>query len=262
MSSDELINDKWIKKLDNQTRHLIDRIGTDRKTFAEVFDHSTLDRLGKFISDKVIDSVDFPVSTGKEANIFRATTPQGRYVALKIYRTSNLTFKHISQYIDGDPRFHIQSKTRRDIIHEWTKKEYKNLKRLKALNIRVPLAIKRFGNILVMQYIGNANTAAPLLKHIVPPHPQEVATEILSFIKIMYQKGNMVHGDLSPYNILWYRQKPYIIDVGQGVLLEHPNSHEFLRRDIYNMVIFFKTWHLSYNTDDIYRDITTTTVKP
>jgi RIO kinase 1 len=256
MSSDDFLNDKWFKKLDKQTQQVINRIGVDRKTLDEVFDQSTLLRLGTLISHNIIDQLDFPISTGKEANIFRAITPQKKYVALKIYRTSNLTFKHITKYIEGDPRFRLVTHSRRTIIHEWTKKEYKNLQRLKHTNIRVPQPIHRLGNVLVMQYIGTKDQAAPLLKNTKPKNPDQVCKEILQFIEDMYKKADLVHGDLSPYNILFHRQKPYIIDVGQAVLLEHPLAQDLLKRDITNMTNFFKTWNITLNPEKILKTIT------
>ena len=98
MSSDVFIHEKWIKKLDRQTQEVINRIGADTKTLDEVFDKQTLLRLGKLISDHVIEYVDFPISTGKEAIIFRAVTPTKEFIAIKIYRTSTLAFKHITKY--------------------------------------------------------------------------------------------------------------------------------------------------------------------
>jgi len=115
MSSDFFLDEKRIKKLDREMQKLIDREGTDRKTLDEIFDRSTLLTLGKLISDRLIDTLDFPISTGKEANIFRAITPENKFVALKIYRTSTSTFKHVSKYIVGDPRFKLSNKNRREI---------------------------------------------------------------------------------------------------------------------------------------------------
>ena len=256
MSSDEFLNDKWFKKLDRQTQHIINRIGVDRKTLDQVFDLSTLHRLGTLMSHGTIEYVDFPISTGKEANIFRAVTPKKKLVVLKIYRTSNLTFKHITKYIEGDPRFRLVTHSRRTIIHEWTKKEYKNLKRLKQIHIRVPQPIHRLGNVLVVQYIGTKDIAAPLLKNIKPKNPDKICNELLQFMEDMYKKADLVHGDLSPYNILFHRQKPYIIDVGQAVLLEHPLSQDLLKRDITNMTNFFKTWNITLNPEKILKTIT------
>jgi len=256
MSSDFSLSDKWLKKLDRQTQELANRIGVDRKTLDEVFDKPTLLRLGKLISNKVIDHFDFPISTGKEAIVFRAVTPNDDFVAIKIYRTSNLAFKHIAKYIEGDPRFNLINKSRRGVIFEWAKKEYKNLERLKNANIQVPVPIIKMNNILVMQYIGDSNKPAPLLKDSQPANPKKTYNTIIRFISLMYNKAGIVHADLSAYNILMYQENPYIIDVGQGVLLEHPQSIEFLKRDIHNIVHYFSRFDIKDDEIKIFNKIT------
>jgi RIO kinase 1 len=255
MSSDELLNDKWLKKLDRQSQEILARVVFNRKTFGEVFDKQTLLRLGKLISDGTIDQVDFPISTGKEANIFRGTTPEQKFVAIKIYRTSTMTFKHIAMYIEGDPRFAYGYKNRRDIIEEWAKKEFKNLMLLHQSKVRVPAPVKLLHNILVMDYIGDKVKAAPLLKDVVLRNPQKVFDEIMTFIVRMYQV-QIVHADLSPFNILWFRQQPYIIDVGQAVLLDHPSSSEFLKRDIHNIIQHFKKYGIESNEQKFFDSLT------
>ena len=212
MSSDFSLPDKWLKKLDRQLQELIDRIGMDRKTLDEVFDKPTLLRIGKLISNKIIDHFDFPISTGKEAIVFRAVTPNDDFVAIKIYRTSNLAFKHIAKYIEGDPRFNLINKSRRDVIFEWAKKEYKNLERLKNANIRVPSPIKKMNNILVMQYIGDTERPAPSLKDSTLDNPKKIFDTILRFISLMYNKAGIVHADLSAvsYTHLTLPTTPYV----------------------------------------------------
>jgi RIO kinase 1 len=255
MSSDELLNDKWLKKLDLQTQEILDRLVSDRRTFGEVFDRQTLLRLGKLISDKIINQMDFPLSTGKEANLFRGTTPEHTFVAIKIYRTSTMTFKHIASYIEGDPRFKSGLTNRRDIIEEWAKKEFKNLDVLQQAHVRAPAPLRRLHNILVMEYIGTTHQAAPLLKDTPLKNPQKVFDEIMTFIVRMYQAG-IVHADLSEYNILMLRQKPYIIDVGQAVLLEHPSASMFLKRDIHNIMHYFKKYGITRNEQEFFEMLT------
>jgi RIO kinase 1 len=251
MSSDELLNDKWLKKLDRQSQLILDRVVFNRKTFGEVFDKQTLLLLGKLISDDIIDQVDFPVSTGKEANIFRGTTPEKEFVAIKIFRTATMTFKHIASYIEGDPRFSYGYKNRREIIEEWARKEFKNLDLLRQAKVRAPAPIKCVHNVLIMEYIGDASKPAPMLKDVILKNPEKVFEEIITFITRMYKK-QLVHADLSAFNILMYRQKPYIIDVGQGVLLDHPSSLEFLKRDIHNIVHYFKKYGIESNEQRIF----------
>jgi len=256
MSSETFLDKKSLKKLDNQLQKMITRTGLDRKTEDEVFDKATLRALEKLISDRVIDILDFPISTGKEGNVFRGITPDNKFVAVKIYRVNTSTFKHIAEYIVGDPRFESFHKNRKDIIYAWTQKEFKNLERLKKYNILSPKPIVYYKNVLVMQYLGDSGAPAPMIKDVKIQNPEKVFEKIIEYMTVMYQKARMVHSDLSPFNILYYRKKPYLIDLGQGVLLEHHNSDEFLKRDIKNMVKFFKKYGIQADEDKIYNEIT------
>ena len=75
-----------------------------KKTYDEVFDQATLLLITKLISNKVLNTVDYPISSGKEANIFKGTQPDGTPVALKIYRLATSTFKNIVRYIEKEKR--------------------------------------------------------------------------------------------------------------------------------------------------------------
>jgi RIO kinase 1 len=255
MSSDLLIDDKWLKKIDIQIKDLIDRIGIDRKTLDEVFDKSTLLLLGKLISNEVIEYLDFPISTGKEANIFRGVTPEKKFVAIKIFRTSTSTFKHITKYITGDPRFDCTNKTRRGIIFEWAKKEYKNLERANKVGVRVPKPIMKINNIVIMEYIGDEKNPAPQMKNVKLKNPKKFFNEIINYLITMYKKADLVHADLSPYNILVFKNKPIVIDFGQAVLLEHPSANDFLKRDIHNIVNYFNKLGLKIYEDEIFKSL-------
>ena len=49
----------------------------------------------------------------------------------------------------------------------------------------------------------------------------------------------MVHADLSEYNLLYYKEKIYFIDVSQSIEHDHPQSLDFLKRDIINVNDYF-----------------------
>jgi len=72
----------------------------------------------------------------------------------------------------------------------------------------------------------------------------------------MYTKANLVHCDLSPFNILYYKEKPYLIDLGQAVLLDHPHAIEFLKRDIKNICQYFQRYKLNNDPVEIFENIT------
>ena len=52
----------------------------------------------------------------------------------------------------------------------------------------------------------------------------------------MWQRATLVHSDFSEYNILWHGEEPWVIDVGQAVIEQHPSAREFLVRDVTRIV--------------------------
>lgn len=52
--------------------------------------------------------------------------------------------------------------------------------------------------------------------------------------------AKLVHADFSEYNLLYYKDEVYVIDVSQSVEHDHPMALEFLRRDCGNINDFFK----------------------
>jgi RIO kinase 1 len=212
----------------------------DKKTYDEVFDKNTLLTLYKMISKRIISTLDYPISTGKEGNVFRATDENEEALAVKIYRTSTSTYKNLNKYITGDPRFRNVPKDHRGIIFVWAQKEYKNLMRMNKAGIPSPKPKKLIKNVLVMEYIGNEEQPAPMLKDIELKDNEKSFNSIKKMVKDLYQKANLIHGDLSEYNILVEDNECFLIDVGQSVLLEHPLARELLVRDVTNISRYFK----------------------
>ena len=233
------------------------RTGDERQTMSEVFDDDTILGIYKLMKAGVIDTLEYPVSTGKEGNVFAARDPKGKMVALKIYRTSNATFNRIASYIQGDKRFRGLSGSKRKIIMAWASKEFRNLQRMYKAGVNVPEPLRFHRNMVVMRYIGTQKAPAPLLKDVVVDDPDEVYEDLLEQMRLTYQEAGLVHADLSEYNILYYRRKAFIIDVGQAVLVDHANAKDFLYRDIDNVNRFFRSRGVDIkDREDIFKDIT------
>jgi len=105
----------------------------------------------------------------------------------------------------------------------------------------VPHPYRFLKNVIIMDYLGDENMAAPQLRTVRLEEPNKVYREIVMFMKRMYQKARLVHGDLSEYNILFHEGKPYIIDCGQAMVTDHPNAVDFLKRDIKNINRYFRS---------------------
>jgi len=208
------------------------------KIESEVFDRLTLLILSKAIKKGMVDTVDYPVSTGKEANIFRATTADGANVAVKIYKIETAPFFRKSGYLQGDPRFKNIKTSDRGIVEAFAHKEYKNLEICERAKVHSPKPLYVDGHVLIMTFLGEGGLPYPTMDLVGPLHGEKDLDSILSDIRAMYHAG-LVHADISEYNIMM-GPVPFIIDFGQGVILSHPNAEAYLERDVAIILKFFE----------------------
>ncbi len=206
------------------------------KIESEVFDRMTLTVLSKMMKKGIIDTVEYPISTGKEANVFMAKTPEGSIIAIKIYKVTTSAFFRKDAYIVADPRFKKIKHDEKGLVNEFANKEMKNLKACEAAGVHCPKPLYHDKNVIVMQFLGEGELPYPTLIQI-GNATEEQLESILEDMKKMYRAG-IVHGDVSEYNIL-IGPVPYIIDFGQGVSVKHPKAMEFLERDVFNVLHYF-----------------------
>lgn len=224
----------------------------------EVFDRSTLMVIYDFMNAGVIDRIFGVVQSGKEARIYWGKDKNGNELAIKIYLTVSAEFrKGMLKYIEGDPRFKNVKRDTRSLIFIWAQKEFKNLELAMAAKVRVPKPIAVRNNVLIMEFIGKNGVSAPTLKEQPPEDPERIYRVILVYMKRLYQRAELVHGDLSEYNVMVWNGRPVIIDVSQAVPLSHPLADQLLNRDINNINRFFSRLGVNVlSPDEIYRRIT------
>jgi len=224
----------------------------------EVFDRSTLMTIYDLMNKGVIGEIYGVVKAGKEARIYWGKAPDGKELAIKIYLTISSEFKKGKLiYIEGDPRFKNVKHDTRSLVFAWALKEYKNLELAAQAGIKVPRPIAVKNNVLIMQFIGKNGDQAPVLKEMPPKDPEKFYEHLLENIQKLYQKANLVHGDISEYNIMIWQNKPVLFDIAQAVPLEHPMADTFLRRDITNLTRYFRKLGVAVLTEEeAYRRIT------
>ena len=228
------------------TRKINDK--SDRATTDQVLDPRTRTILSKMVTSGLVSQVNGCISTGKEANVYQADLPNGAgSAAIKIYKTSILIFKDRDRYVTGEYRFrngYCKSNPRK-MVKMWAEKEMRNLKRLVAAGIPCPEPQFLKLHVLMMDFIGDgvACVPAPRLKDAELADLQEAEQcywQIVHLVRKMYHCCKLVHADLSEYNLLWYQQKIWVIDVGQAVEHDHPSSFDFLRHDCSVISAFFR----------------------
>jgi RIO kinase 1 len=230
-----------LRIVEKRDRMLRKDFSAERAVLEEVFDRSTLMIIYDFLNIGTIDEIYGVVKAGKEARIYWGRDSEGRELAIKIYLTVSAAFrKGMLPYIEGDPRFaHVRRDTR-SLVYAWAQKEFKNLRRAHEAGIKVPRPVDVKNNVLIMEFIGENGVSAPLLKEAPLQNPGKIYQRLLTYVKKLYQKAELVHADLSEYNIMIWESEPVIFDISQAVPLKHPMANQFLRRDLENLHRYFK----------------------
>lgn len=88
-----------------------------------------------------------------------------------------------------------------------------------------------------MSFIGSNGRSAPTLKDVIgePALFKNIWTKVVDLMVRLHRDCQLIHADLSEYNLLWYENKLWCIDVSQAVRITHPMAHRFLWRDCKNI---------------------------
>ena len=123
----------------------------------------------------------------------------------------------------------------------WLVAEFDALCRLWSAGAPVPYPVQKLANELVLELVGSPEQAAPRLVHagLGRAALADAWAQLVEAMHTMTHCG-VVHGDLSPYNILWDEGRIVIIDFPQSVdPIAHPEGISLLDRDVANVTGWF-----------------------
>jgi RIO kinase 1 len=245
------------KTVERRDKMLVHDFSSERATVEEVFDQATLMVIYSFLNSGVLYEVHGVVNAGKEARVYWGKNKEGKELAVKIYLTASAEFKKgMFKYIEGDYRFKGVKHDTRSLIFAWAQKEFRNLEQASRAKVRVPKPVAVRNNVLVMEFIGKDGVSAPSLKEQLPSNPERVYSVLLTYLERLYRKAELVHGDLSEYNIMMWKGNPVIFDVSQAVPPSHPMAEFFLRRDLVNVNRFFSRLGVKVlSVDEAYKKV-------
>jgi RIO kinase 1 len=244
----------------------------DRATSEQVLDPRTRYILFKLLQSNVLQDFHGCISTGKEANVYYATTTANANAnaatssttattktttttkvvteyAVKIYKTSILVFKDRDKYVSGEYRYrngYCKSNPRK-MISIWAEKEIRNYKRIyyhSTIPCPQPILIKQ--HVLIMEFLGHQGWPSPRLKDVVFTDAlrntkyYNIYIQCIMILRQLVQQCKLIHGDYSEYNLLYHHNTIYVIDVSQSVELNHPIALDLLKQDIINITDYFK----------------------
>ncbi len=188
--------------------------------------------LKSLVNRNIIKGLGRPLGVGKEADVYDALTPRGDRVAVKFFRIGRTSFKKYERHRTSL----VYSHSYLAASMKSAEREYKALRILYPRKVKVPRPIARNRHVIVTSFFQGIELAsAPQLAN-----PMRVLGEILKNMKKAYD-AKVVHSDLSAYNILITpREDILIIDWPQWVNPKHPMAQVYLKRDISQLIKFFR----------------------
>jgi RIO kinase 1 len=123
----------------------------------------------------------------------------------------------------------------------WAAHEFDTLARLWAAGVAVPYPVQRLGTELLLEYLGDADEGAMRLvqARVTPSARDALLDQAVTLLRDLTANA-VVHGDLSPYNLLVWQDRLYAIDLPQAVHPNrNPNGLDFLHRDVVNVLGWF-----------------------
>ena len=109
----------------------------------------------------------------------------------------------------------------------------------------------------MLEYIGDDDQMAPRLSDARVPRKRLAALceSAVDQLHVMTHVG-VVHGDLSPYNVLMWNDALVFIDFPQAVdPQEGPDALALLQRDVTNLIGWFARKGVDVDPDTVYRDL-------
>jgi RIO kinase 1 len=206
----------------------------------------------ELIDEGVLDDVHSRLLSGKEASVF-IVERDGMQVAAKVYKQrDNRSFKNVASYLEGrsqtrnsrDRRaMNRKSRYGRELLEEgWRDAEHNALQRAFYGGVRVPEPFLLHEDVLLMELVvDEAGDPAPRLADLDLPVGVAELLHLEVFLQVRRLLAcDLVHGDLSAFNVLYAADGPTIIDMPQAVdAAANTSAEELLVRDLQNVTEHF-----------------------
>ena len=140
---------------------------------------------------------------------------------------------------------------------QWVETEFETLGRLWAAGASVPYPVQRLGREVMVEYVGSEEAAAPRLVQFrgTPSELRDLYKQLLDNLRLMAGQG-VVHGDLSPYNMLVWEGRLVLIDFPQAVdPFLNSEGMSLLERDVLNTCSWFAKHGVATDTSALIAEL-------
>lgn len=191
--------------------------------------------LNALVRRGVVEALGQPLGLGKESDVYDAKGKNGIRIALKFHRLGRISFRQTRR-----TRGYVAERSHTSWIYQArmaATREFAALRRARRAGVPVPRPIGQNRHLIAMGMFEGSE----LSRTIVLPDPEKVLRRILLKLRRLFCNAYLVHGDLSEYNVLITESGQFtFIDWPQSVSRDDPRADDLLKRDVWNIVNFFR----------------------
>ena len=227
------------------------------------------DAVTHFTNEGLIMGVMYALRPGKEATVYccEAHPSVGLdFLAIKVYKSfEHRSFRNDAAYREGritgrraKKALERGSEFGNEVrVESWVGNEYETLHRLHEAGAGVPRPVSYYRDAILMELVGEPGNEAPMLRDVrlTRDEAEQVFGHVVDEIDLMLA-NDVVHADLSPYNILFWENRPRVIDFPQATdPTQNDNALELFCRDVRNVCTYFKRFGLGTDPYELSREI-------
>ena len=234
--------------------------------------------LAGFLEDgRTISDVLFPVAQGKEASVYccrGGSESPYEFVAAKVYRPRKFrhlrndgVYRHGRAMYDHDGRvregkgvraINTRSRYGRHLRQRsWVEHEFRALQVLGHAGVVVPNPLAVTEQVILMEFVGDGDQPARPLNRVALREDavSDAWEQVVRGIRLAWN-SDLVHGDLSPYNLLYCEGRVTFIDWPQVAnRWQNPWALELLARDLDRVEQYFSALGVECATGELFEEL-------
>ena len=226
------------------------------------------DPLKGFLDNGTVVEVLGELKSGKEGTVY-SCRPHPKFGiplgAAKVFRSREHTsFRNQAVYRQGAVILNkrnaraLKKKTawgRQVAAGTWIHHEWEMLKLMSSAGAAVPKPLALGDSVLLMELIGDEQMPAPKLQEVrlKADEVDRLYTCLLETIEV-FLRNDWIHGDLSPYNVLYWQGKLTVIDFPQAVdARTNSSALDLLVRDLENICGYWRRYGIEADGERLAR---------
>ncbi len=207
-----------------------------------------------YFNKKIIIDIGDKINSGKESDIYNAKLISEKDAIIKFHKEGRTSFKAIKRKRSFEFK---KWNSWIELSKKIANREFSILTNLWKRGALVPEPIYNNRHSIIMEKIDGVELYK--IKELSEEMLKNIINDVIVTLKIAYKEIGIIHGDLSPYNILvsnGQNSRGYIIDWPQFIDAKDKNADLILKKELeYLASYFYKRFEIEVSVEELINSI-------